>query len=171
MRWYLLTVAIQSPKFVIMILSIKIRGLVECHGGKNLKKNPWGEGKAASLTQVLITIRATGLGVVLQFSVQVQNLTLVPTNWQNLFTVVKNLKTSRLTFDQTHPDPAWQSNKQVLQISGGGRRFWRLQPSFKGSCNCQRNKGAPFAQQTVRPLRGSDDHVKWRFCRQLETYK
>lgn len=34
---------------------------------RNLKKTPWGKREAASLTQVLLTIRATGLGVVLQF--------------------------------------------------------------------------------------------------------
>ena len=32
-----------------------------------------------------------------------------------------------------------------------------------------RNEGTPFALQTVRPSHGSDDHLKWRSCLQVET--
>ena len=63
--------AIQSPEFVIMILSVKIRGFGSMSSRK--KKNgeePLGEGKPASLNSsggVLLTMRAMGPGVILQF--------------------------------------------------------------------------------------------------------
>ena len=52
---------------------------------------------------------------------------------------------------------------RAIDCRVGGRGF-----DFQGRTNTQglkktpRNKGSAFVLQTVRPSRGSDDHVKWQ---------
>ena len=60
---------------------------------------------------------------------------------------------------------------RAINCGAGGRGF-----DSQGRTNTQgfffkkpRNKGSAFALQTVRPSRGSDDHVKWQPRLQWDT--